>query len=94
MGYTGIKDDYGNKIKVGDTIEWIYYLHGVMVKEPDGSEYFLACVTGADMITKRFVERRKITYEVRDEVAGYFLDRPTSIGMTFIDIPPKGKVVK
>lgn len=90
---TGLTDDYGTPIKDGDTIEWTIYRHGVMWIDEDGTEKFLPCVTCGDMIRKEFKETKKIEYEVRDGVAGYFLDRPRDIGMTFITEPPKCKVI-
>jgi hypothetical protein len=90
---TRLKDDYGNPIKDGDTIEWVYYKHGVMIKDDDGNEKFLGCLSGSEMITKKFKERRKIKYEVRGDFAGYFLDRPGGIATTFIKDKPKCKVV-
>jgi len=90
---TGLKDDYGTPIKDGDTIEWTYIKHGVMSKDNDGNEYFLGCVTGGEMITKEFKEIKKIEYEVRGDIAGYFLDRPCGIATTFINDKPKCRVV-
>lgn len=89
MKNTGLKDDYGNIIKDGDTIEWTYNQHGIMTNSK-----FLACVSGGEMIIKEFKEKRKITYEVRSDIAGYFLDRPTGIGTTFIKDKPKCRVIK
>lgn len=90
---TGLKDDYGTPIKDGDTIEWTYIKHGVMIKNDDGTERFLGCVTGGEMISKEFKETKKIEYEIRDDVAGYFLDRPRGIATTFISEKPKCRVV-
>ena len=90
---TGLKDDYGTPIMDGDTIEWTYYKHGIMSKKDDGTEYFLGCVTGGEMIKKEFKETKKIEFEVRGDVSGYFLDRPTGIATTFIKEKPKCKVV-
>jgi len=89
---TGLIDDYNNPIMTGDTIEWTYKKHGVMITV-DGKEKFLACVTGDPMIIKEFKETKKIEYEVRDNVTGYFLDRPTGIGLTFIKEKPLCKVI-
>ena len=90
---TGLKDDYGTPIMDGDTIEWAYWKHGVMVKQEDGTEKFLGCVTGGDMAMKEFKEKRKVEYEVRKDIAGYFLDRPKGIATTFIKEKPKCKVI-
>jgi hypothetical protein len=90
---TGLKDDYGTPIKDGDTIEWTCYQHGLMIQNEDGTERFLACVTGGEMIEKEIKETKQIVYEVRDDVAGYFLDRPRGIGTTFIINKPKCKIV-
>lgn len=90
---TGLKDDYGNIIKDGDTIEWTYYQHGIMITKSNGRKFFLGGLTGGEMITKKFKKKQKIAYEVRDDVAGYFLDRPTSIATTFIEEKPKCLVV-
>ena len=90
---TGLKDDYGTPINDGDTIEWTYIKHGVMVTGEDGTERFLCCETGGEMISKEFKETRKIEYEVRDDIAGYFLDRPRGIATTFIRDKPKCRVV-
>jgi len=90
---TGLKDDFGSPINDGDTIEWTYIQHGVMIKDDDGTERFLGCVTGGKMISKEFKETKKIEYEVRDDAAGYFLDRPRSIATTFINDKPKCRVV-
>jgi len=92
MKNTGLKDDYGNPIKDGDTIEWTYLKHGVMMKNEDGIENFMGCV-GSEMITKEFKETKKIIYEVKGDVAGYFLDRPTGIATTFIQDKPKCKII-
>ena len=89
---TGLKDDYGTPIMDGDTIEWKYYKHGVMIKNDDGTQYFLGCVTGSKMIKKEFKETKKIVYEIKNDVAGYFLDRPIGIATTFIDEQPKCKI--
>lgn len=90
---TGLKDDYGTSIKDGDTIEWVYKQHGVMIKGEDGNERFLGCVAGSEMIVKEFRETKKMVYEIRDEVAGYFLDRPKGIATTFIKDKPKCRVI-
>jgi len=90
---TGLKDDYGNVIKDGDTIEWTYTAHGVLTKDENGKERFLRCVTGGEMTTKTFKEKKKISYEVRNDIAGYFLDRPCGISLTFINDKPKCKVI-
>lgn len=60
---TGLKDDYGTPIYEGDTIEWTYFKHGIIIKTADGTEKFLGCVAG-DMINKGFKEIKKIEYEV------------------------------
>lgn len=90
---TGLKDDYGRPIYEGDTIEWTYLKHGIMIKTEDGTEKFLGCVTGGDMISKEFKEIKKIEYEVRGDIAGYFLDRPSGIATTFMSEIPKCRVV-
>ena len=91
MIYTGLKDDYGTPIKPGDTIEWTYVEHGVMLENEQGDSYFLPCV-GWDLIERKTTEIKKIEYEVREDSAGYFLDRPGGIGMTFIEEGSKCKV--
>lgn len=90
---TGLSDDHGNPIMDGDTIEWTYLKHGIISKDKDGMERFFPCVTGGGMVTKEFKERKKIQYEVRGDIAGYFLDRPNEISTTFIYEKPKCKVV-
>ncbi len=90
---TGLHDDFGTPIKVGDTIEWTYFKHGIMVQNDDGTERFLGCVTGGEMIRKEFKETKKIEYEVRDGMGGYFLDSPKGIATTFIPQKPKCRVV-
>lgn len=91
---TGLKDDYGTPINDGDIIEWVYTKHGFMAKTKDGSEVFIGGVTGGEMVTKKFKEKKIINYEVRGDIAGYFLDRPCGIATTFIKEKPKCKVVK
>lgn len=91
---TGLKDDYGNTIKDGDSIEWTYDVHGVMIKDENGVERFLGCVTSGDMIQKTVKEKKTITYQVRGDVAGYFLDRPCGMSTTFIKEKPKCKLIK
>jgi len=86
-----MKKDTG--LKDGDTIEWIYNKHGIIRQNEDGTESFLGCVTGGEMIIKEFKETKKIEYEVRYDVAGYFLDRPCGIATTFINEKPKCMVV-
>lgn len=90
---TGLTDDYGTPIKDGDTIEWTFYRHGIMFQEEDGTESFIAGLSGGNMIKKEFKEKRKIEYEVRGETAGYFLDRPGGMAHTYIKEEPKCKVV-
>ena len=90
---TGLTDDYGTPINDGDTIEWTYKQHGVMIKNEDGTERFLPCVTSSEMSIKEFKERRKITHEIRNEISGYFLDRPNGVGTTFVIEKPKCRVV-
>ena len=93
MKNTGLKDDYGTSIMDGDTIEWTYHQHGTMIKNDDGTETFFGCLTGGEMIVKEFKEVNKIEYEVRGDIAGYFLDRPRGIATTFIKEKPKCKVI-
>jgi hypothetical protein len=64
-----------------------------MWKYDDGSERFVGCVSGVGMVLKEFKETKKIEYEVRGDIAGYFLDRPTGIATTFIKDKPKCKVI-
>jgi hypothetical protein len=90
---TGLKDDYGTPINDGDTIEWTYLKHGIMIKNKDGTERFFGCVSGGEMITREFKETRKIEYEVRGDIAGYFLDRPCGMATTFINEKPKCRVI-
>jgi len=90
---TGLKDDYGTPINDGDTIEWAFMEHGLMLQNKDGSETFFGCV-GSDMITRETTETKVIKYEVRGDIAGYFLDRPKGISTTFITKKPKCKVIK
>lgn len=92
--HTGLKDDYGTPINDGDSIEWTYYNHGVMIQNEDGTETFLGCVSGGEMIVKEFKEIKKIEYEIRGDNAGYFLDRPTGIATTFITEKPKCMVIE
>lgn len=94
MKNTGLKDDYGNIIKDGDTIEWTYYQHGIMMTRRNGRKYFLGGLSGGKMITKKFKKKQKIVYKVRGDVAGYFLDRPTSLATFLIKEKPKCLVVK
>lgn len=74
-------------------MEWTYVEHGVMIKNEDEQEYFLGCVCGSDMITRENKQTKKIKYEVRGDIAGYFLDRPCGISTTFISEKPKCKVL-
>lgn len=90
---TGLKDDYGTPIMDGDMIEWTYHQHGLVFTDENGDEDFLGCIAGGEMITKEFKEVKTIEYEVRGDVAGYFLDRPRGIGMTFITEKPKCRVL-
>jgi hypothetical protein len=90
---TGLNDDYGRPIMGGDMIEWTYRQHGVMLTDEDGNEDFLACVTSGEMVVKEFKEITTIEYEVRGDTAGYFLDRPRGIGVTFISEKPKCRVI-
>jgi hypothetical protein len=89
---TGLTDDYGTPIKDGDTIIWTYKAHGIMVTDDDGKERFIAGVTGGEMIEKELVQEQVIKYEIKEDSAGYFLDRPRGIGQTFIKEKPKCKV--
>ena len=89
---TGLKDDYGTPINDGDTVEWTFMEHGVILQNKDGSETFFGCV-GSDMITKESKEIQVIKYEIRGDAAGYFLDRPKRMSTTFITENPKCKVV-
>lgn len=93
MKNTGLKDDFGNIIKDGSTIEWTYYQHGIMITKPNGRKSFLGGLSGGKMIVKKFKKKKKIRYEVRGDIAGYFLDRPKSIATTFIKDKPKCVVV-
>lgn len=90
---TGLYDDYGTEIMDGDTLEWTYYKHGIMMKNDDGSEYFLGGYAN-EMVKKKFIERRKIEYEVRGDMAGYFLDRPEGMATMYIKEESKCRVVK
>ena len=86
---TGLKDDYGTPIKEGDTIEWTFQRHGIMAKGR-----FIGGVA-TEMVLKEFKETKKIEYEVREDSAGYFLDRPSGgISMTYIRTKTKCKIIQ
>ena len=42
MKDTGLTDDYGTSIKDGDTIEWTWTAHGVMIDDDNGGKRFLS----------------------------------------------------
>jgi len=90
---TGLKDDFGTPINEGDLIEWTYSQHGVLITNKNGEEEFFPCLTGGEMIVKEFKKTKKIILEVRNDISGYFLDRPSGISTTFIKNKPKCKVI-
>lgn len=89
---TQLTDDEGNKLYAGDTIEWSYSMQGVINIDKDGVEKFFPCISAYSTSVKDFKEVQKIKYEVRGDIAGYFLDRPHSISMTFMPKPTCKKV--
>lgn len=71
---TGLKDSYGTEIKEGDTIVWSYISNGIM-----HNGEFVGVLNG-DKVKELQVEQ-KVDYEVREDAAGYFLNRPNSMGL-------------
>jgi hypothetical protein len=98
--FTGLFDDYGNKVYDGDKVKWTWIAGGTMITDSKtGKKRFLPCFPG-DM-TKKMSCTQTVKFEVRDKTdynkgrsSGYFLNDPSGIGGTFFRTTVKCKVIK
>lgn len=82
----GLKDDFGTDIHAGDELVWTYKAGGH--RTHDGR--FFECVPPAEFVEKEMVQ--VIQYEIRKDAAGYFLDRPSGLGVMYTRDTIKCKV--